>query len=128
MRSRRASSPVQGGTLVYMSPQLLSGDKLDADTSDDMYSVGVLLWELFSGRIPWAGYREPQIVSMVSVLQKRLPVLQLQPVAIDQLLQELMGPPSDRPSATQARARLRAVQAELLGAPLSPLAAESSRR
>ncbi|MFI5372194.1 MAG: serine/threonine-protein kinase, partial [Candidatus Eisenbacteria bacterium] len=53
--SRVSSSRTMVGTAAYMAPEVLEGR--DADARSDLYGLGVVLYEMLTGRVPFRGDR-----------------------------------------------------------------------
>ncbi len=51
--TRQTSAGEIVGTLNYMSPEQVMADPLELDIRSDVYSLGVMLYELLSGRLPY---------------------------------------------------------------------------
>jgi hypothetical protein len=79
------------GTLEYMSPEQVRGEEVDGRS--DLYSVGILLFELLTGRVPFRGNAEYEV--MMQHLQTPAPsVLPLAPDVpawFDEILQRALA-------------------------------------
>lgn len=52
------------GTVAYMAPEQLRGE--EANIRSDIWSVGVVLYELFTGALPFNGLHEPAIMYSIT--------------------------------------------------------------
>ena len=58
------------GTPAYMAPELFDGAQ--ASEKVDVYSFGILLWEMLTGQVPWSSVPSPmQIIYFTAVLHQR---------------------------------------------------------
>ncbi|MEZ6089528.1 MAG: protein kinase [Pirellulaceae bacterium] len=67
------TTQVVGGTLPYMSPQQLEAleTRAPADARDDVFSMGVILYELLSGRMPFASPADEMGFDLATVVNDR---------------------------------------------------------
>ncbi|MHC5537980.1 protein kinase domain-containing protein [Singulisphaera rosea] len=89
------------GTLPYASPEQIRGD--DIDTRSDLYSVGVLLYELLTGFRPFSGPPNALIASHLSVappaFADKNPDVEIAPEIEDVVMICLAKDAKDRPQS-----------------------------
>jgi serine/threonine-protein kinase len=97
------------GTPGYMCPEQARGDEMDG--RGDLYSVGVILYELLSGRLPFAG-RSTMDLLLAHVTEEPPPLafataeLDVPPAVEDVVRRCLAKHPDDRPRSARELAEL----------------------
>jgi tRNA A-37 threonylcarbamoyl transferase component Bud32/dienelactone hydrolase len=84
------------GTVAYMSPEQARGEEVDHRS--DIWSLGVVLYELFSGKLPFMGDREASILYSV-VHEEAKPVTVWNPDIPKELQQIIDGALKKKPEA-----------------------------
>lgn len=121
--SNLSKSGLAMGTISYMSPEQTKGQK-DLDGRADIFSAGVVLYELLSGKPPWTGDSDYEI--MTKIIHDPFPPLsglRNYPAALDQVLERALA--KDANARYQTAAKMAQALAEL-EAPLKELALEEA--
>lgn len=131
-------------TYAYLAPEAFGGDKTNVIRPDDdddprvndmakkrdIYAYGVLLWEMLTGRVPWAGVSLPDVYVRVCVRHDR-PAPGLEDSRIPKKVRRLIERcwhqiPYRRPSASKIVRRLEEYTAEMMDASRSASASASA--
>lgn len=101
------------GTLPYMSPEQAMADKLDGRT--DLYALGVMLYELTTGRLPFLPQNLPEAIKMHTTVQPERPTAvraSLSPALEEVILKAMAKNPKDRyQSGAELAKAIRQVEA-----------------
>ncbi|XP_073296634.1 uncharacterized protein [Primulina huaijiensis] len=102
------------GTLPWMAPELLNGSSSLVSEKVDVFSFGIVMWELLTGEEPYADLHYGAIIGGIVSNTLRPPV----PEPCDPDWRDLMercwsSEPSQRPNFTEIANELRAIAAKL---------------
>jgi class 3 adenylate cyclase/predicted ATPase len=115
------------GTPLYMSPEQVAGEAHRIDGRTDIYSLGVLLYEMLTGRLPFRAENTRELLRQV-LHDEPQPPRQLVPDLPRELEQVCLKAMAKRmqdryTTAADFAADLRRVQAAATGTPARPAAA-----
>ncbi|KAG2434249.1 hypothetical protein HXX76_007974 [Chlamydomonas incerta] len=106
------------GTLSHMPPELVMLGTMSRAV--DVYSFGILLWQMYTGQRPWAGLTHSQIIMMIGSGTARLNFPAATPAAYEALMRDCTAPdPDRRPAFTDIVKRLEAQVADAQSQDLS---------
>ncbi|OIS96439.1 hypothetical protein A4A49_36467 [Nicotiana attenuata] len=60
------------GTPQWMAPEVLRSEP--SNEKSDLYSFGVILWELATGKLPWDNFNSMQVIGAVGFMNQRLDI------------------------------------------------------
>ncbi|XP_022754663.1 serine/threonine-protein kinase EDR1-like [Durio zibethinus] len=112
------SSKSTAGTPEWMAPEVLRNEP--ANEKCDVYSFGVILWELVTLCIPWKGLNPMQVVGAVGFQNRHLDIPEDVDPMVAQIIRECwQTEPHLRPSFAQLVSRLRRLQRQYIERPNS---------
>ncbi|KAL7131325.1 hypothetical protein ABFS83_13G189900 [Erythranthe nasuta] len=100
------------GTLPWMAPELLNGSSSMVSEKVDVFSFGIVLWEILTGEEPYANMHYGAIIGGIVNNTLRPPVPSFCDPEWRLLMEQCWAPDSlARPSFTEIAARLRSMSA-----------------
>ncbi|KAM4833883.1 mixed lineage kinase domain-like protein isoform 1-T3 [Thomomys bottae] len=87
---------------AYVPPQGLENGFYKYDVKAEIYSFGIVLWEIVTGKIPFDGYDEKKIYKLVAMERYQEPVSQNCPSELEEVIKMCRAyEPSQRPSVKE---------------------------
>jgi len=113
LAQRHRARGLEAGTLLYMPPEQVELEKGGAPPADprpgDVYALGVVLYRMVTGRLPFEGRSRDQLTSAIRKTMPTRPSLIRKdiPPPLDDLILEMMAKePERRPTAAWVARRL----------------------
>ncbi|XP_072956740.1 uncharacterized protein [Typha angustifolia] len=98
------------GTLPWMAPELLNGGSNKVSEKVDVFSFGIVMWEILTGEEPYANMHYGAIIGGIVNNTLRPPVPSSCDLEWRRLMEQCWAPdPVRRPSFTEVAGRLRAM-------------------
>ncbi|KAK9699385.1 hypothetical protein RND81_08G170500 [Saponaria officinalis] len=100
------------GTLPWMAPELLNGSSSKVSEKVDVFSFGIVLWEILTGEEPYANMHYGAIIGGIVNNTLRPPIPGFCDAEWRTLMEQCWAPnPAARPSFTEIAVRLRTMAA-----------------
>ncbi|XP_027339916.1 probable serine/threonine-protein kinase SIS8 isoform X1 [Abrus precatorius] len=120
------SSRSTAGTAEWMAPEVLRSEL--SDEKCDVYSYGVILWELSTLQQPWGGMNPMQVVGAVGFQHRRLDIPDnMDPAIADIIRQCWQTDPKLRPTFAEIMAALKPLQKPITGSQVHRTSFQLSR-
>ncbi|XP_073292428.1 uncharacterized protein [Primulina huaijiensis] len=108
------------GTLPWMAPELLNGSSNKVSEKVDVFSFGIVLWEILTGEEPYANMHYGAIIGGIVSNTLRPPIPSYCDLEWRRLMEQCWAPnPSMRPCFTEIASRLRVMSASGQGRKVS---------
>ncbi|OHS98450.1 Serine/threonine-protein kinase HT1 [Tritrichomonas foetus] len=98
-RKQETSRAMTGlfGTTHYMAPEFIQGEEYNEKV--DVYSFGLILWEMLTKKVPFSGLESAQVIYTVVIQQSRPPIPSKTPPNLAKLIECCWSPnANERPS------------------------------
>lgn len=110
-RTTKSTKAERFSSTAYVSPELLEYPYLEYDINAEIYSFGIVLWEIATGKIPFEGCNSTKIYELVAKDKKQEPVGPDCPELLREIINECRAQePSQRPSLDGILERLPVVE------------------
>jgi len=84
------------GTPAYQAPEMLRDEPISEKV--DLYGFGIMLWEMYTGKLPWSDKNYHQMIHTVAVRNERPPITPNIPRELVQIIEGCWHPvPQKRP-------------------------------
>jgi len=94
------------GTPAYQAPEMLRDEPISEKV--DLYGFAVMLWEMYTGKLPWSDKNYHQMIHTVAVRNERPPIPPEMPREFVAVIEQCWHPvPQKRPSFSELKATLR---------------------
>ncbi|XP_028805389.1 probable serine/threonine-protein kinase SIS8 [Neltuma alba] len=120
------SSRSTAGTAEWMAPEVLRNEP--SNEKCDVYSFGVILWELLTLQQPWGGMNPMQVVGAVGFQHRRLDIPDnMDPAVADIIRKCWQTDPKLRPTFAEIMAALKPLQKPIVSSQAARSGAQSKR-